>query len=33
MLMLAVTPAIAHRLDEYLQGTILSIEKNRVMYT
>ena len=30
ILLLAGTPAIAHRLDEYLQGTILSIEKNRV---
>jgi hypothetical protein len=30
MLFLAVTPAPAHRLDEYLQGTIVSIEKNRV---
>ena len=37
-LVLAVTPilllsapfAVAHRLDEYLQGTILSVEKNRV---
>jgi hypothetical protein len=25
-----VLPAFAHRLDEYLQGTILSVEKNRV---
>src|SRR4051812_32095539 len=24
------TPAIAHRLDEYLQGTIISIEKTRL---
>jgi hypothetical protein len=30
MLMLAALPAAAHRLDEYLQGTIISIEKNRV---
>jgi len=27
---LAVTPAVAHRLDEYLQGTLISIEKSRV---
>jgi len=27
---LAGTPALAHRLDEYLQGTLLSIEKDRV---
>ena len=26
----AVTPALAHRLDEYLQGTILSIGKTQV---
>jgi hypothetical protein len=30
MLALAATPAFAHRLDEYLQGTIVSIEKNRL---
>jgi hypothetical protein len=30
VLFLAGTPALAHRLDEYLQGTILSIEKSRV---
>lgn len=28
--LLAATPARAHRLDEYLQGTIISVEKNRV---
>jgi len=28
--LLAGPPVFAHRLDEYLQGTILSIEKNRV---
>jgi hypothetical protein len=27
---LAITPARAHRLDEYLQGTLISIEKSRV---
>jgi hypothetical protein len=26
----ACTPAVAHRLDEYLQGTLISIGKNRV---
>jgi len=30
ILVLAGTPALAHRLDEYLQGTIISVEKNRV---
>jgi hypothetical protein len=30
ILLLALEPAQAHRLDEYLQGTLLSIEKNRV---
>lgn len=30
ILLLAGTPALAHRLDEYLQGTILSVEKNRM---
>jgi len=30
ILALAVTPASAHRLDEYLQGTIVSIEKTQV---
>jgi hypothetical protein len=30
ILFLAGAPAHAHRLDEYLQGTLLSIEKNRV---
>jgi len=29
-LVLAATPAFAHRLDEYLQGTIVSVEKNRL---
>jgi hypothetical protein len=28
--LLAGTPAVAHRLDEYLQGTLLTIEKSRV---
>ena len=28
--LLAGTPALAHRLDEYLQGTIISIGKNRL---
>jgi hypothetical protein len=30
ILSLAIAPAFAHRLDEYLQGTIVSIDKNRV---
>ena len=30
MLALAGTPAFAHRLDQYLQGTIISVEKNRI---
>jgi hypothetical protein len=30
ILVLAGMPASAHRLDEYLQGTIISVEKNRV---
>jgi hypothetical protein len=30
ILLLAGTPALAHRLDEYLQGTIISVEKTRV---
>jgi hypothetical protein len=30
IVVLSGTPAMAHRLDEYLQGTILSIEKDRV---
>ena len=30
MILLAGMPALAHRLDEYLQGTILSVEKNRL---
>ncbi len=29
-LLLAGTPTIAHRLDQYLQGAIISVEKNRV---
>jgi hypothetical protein len=29
-LLLAATPLPAHRLDEYLQGTILSVEKSRI---
>ena len=29
--MLAGTPGFSHRLDEYLQGTILSIEKTRIL--
>ena len=28
ILVLAVTPALAHRLDEYLQGALLSVEKS-----
>jgi hypothetical protein len=27
---LAITPALAHRLDEYLQGTILSVDSHRL---
>jgi hypothetical protein len=27
---LAVDPALAHRLDEYLQGTLISVERNHV---
>ena len=30
ILFLAGTPALAHRLDEYLQATLISVEKNRV---
>jgi hypothetical protein len=30
ILVVAATPAGAHRLDEYLQSTIISLEKNRV---
>lgn len=30
ILLFAGTPAIGHRLDEYLQATIISVEKNRV---
>ena len=30
MLLLAATPAAAHRLDEYLQATTISVEKDRV---
>ena len=30
VLLLAGMPVFAHRLDEYLQGTLISIEKNRV---
>jgi hypothetical protein len=30
ILALASTPALAHRLDEYLQGTIISVEKSRM---
>jgi hypothetical protein len=30
ILAVAGTPAFAHRLDEYLQGAILSVEKNRL---
>lgn len=30
ILMVAGTPASAHRLDEYLQGTIVTLEKDRV---
>jgi hypothetical protein len=30
ILILAAMPAFAHRLDEYLQGTIISVEKARV---
>ena len=30
ILLLAVTPAAAHRVDEYLQATILAVEKDRL---
>jgi hypothetical protein len=30
ILLCAETPAMAHRLDEYLQATLISVEKNRV---
>ena len=30
ILLLAGTPALAHRLDEYLQGTLISVEKARL---
>ncbi len=30
ILLLLGSPALAHRLDEYLQGTIISVEKDRV---
>src|SRR5205823_2790216 len=30
ILQLAIMPALAHRLDEYLQGTILSIDSDQV---
>ena len=30
ILVLAVEPALAHQLDEYLQGTLISVERNRV---
>lgn len=30
MVLLAAMPALAHRLDEYLQGTLISVEKDRV---
>jgi hypothetical protein len=30
LLVLAGTPSLAHRLDEYLQGTIISIDANRL---
>ena len=30
ILLLAGTPALAHRLDEYLEATLISVEKNRV---
>jgi hypothetical protein len=30
ILALAGTPAFAHRLDQYLQGAIISVEKNRI---
>jgi len=30
MLLLSGTPAFAHRLDEYLQATLITVEKNRI---
>ena len=30
IVVLAGTPALAHRLDEYLQGTLIAVEKNRI---
>ena len=30
ILLLTVEPALAHRVDEYLQGTLISIEKDRI---
>ena len=30
LVLLAATPASAHRLDEYLQGAILSVDKTRL---
>jgi hypothetical protein len=30
ILLLAATPAAAHRLDEYLQATLISVEKDRI---
>ena len=30
ILLLAATPAVAHRLDEYLQATLISVEKDRI---
>ena len=30
MLVLTATPAVAHRLDEYLQATLISVEKDRI---
>jgi hypothetical protein len=30
ILLLAETPGLAHRLDEYLQGTLISVEKDRL---
>jgi hypothetical protein len=30
MVLLVGSPALAHRLDEYLQGTLISVEKHRV---
>ena len=30
IVLFAASPAHAHRLDEYLQGALISVEKNRV---